>query len=504
MANRFVITKNTENRYIFTIKQTCSTLPMEVCTGTLYKQTQFAIPYNEIPEVWERPVSTTITQDVILIMTDISINVSTLTICGTSINTGTYTTLNTLVNAINSNPTITNKCTAILELSDRVRLINKQAWITNSEQTALTVTNITGSGLTAFSTVIGYTGQSFIANNVMVPEKYIITANGVSSLFIGTIYRQSTEPTAEVSRARDVWINTSSNGATKIYDGAIWATHIVDIWVDTINYSLTWKYDDHNEPYQLLTALKAILPTTVTTVIDANILTVSKNSEFILNSDNVLSVQEVSKYKAAVTGQKLVLAVAGRAAIQGSSAVPYVMRHYLSNNDTEIIINTAELYTTPADHIATVKIILPIDVKVGTDIVSAGTEIPVSNNTISIKTNYTETQKWYTIPSPISVEVLITLTKNGNAYTDTFKAQLKSLSTGLTIFDTPKDLTILNAKAGQILLVLTATDVNDLIIGTIGSQADRYYVIPTYKLYIECTTINNGNFLIKVPLIYVG
>jgi hypothetical protein len=36
-----------------------------------------------------------------------------------------------------------------------------------------------------------------------------------------------------------------------------------------------------------------------------------------------------------------------------------------------------------------------------------------------------------------------------------------------------------------------------------GEKADRYYAKPTYKLVIECVTQNNGNFIAKVPLVYV-
>jgi len=36
-----------------------------------------------------------------------------------------------------------------------------------------------------------------------------------------------------------------------------------------------------------------------------------------------------------------------------------------------------------------------------------------------------------------------------------------------------------------------------------GDKSDRYYLIPTYKLVIECDTVNNGKFLAKINNVYV-
>lgn len=36
-----------------------------------------------------------------------------------------------------------------------------------------------------------------------------------------------------------------------------------------------------------------------------------------------------------------------------------------------------------------------------------------------------------------------------------------------------------------------------------GDKADRYYLLPTYKLVIECDTVNNGQFIAKVDKVYV-
>lgn len=36
-----------------------------------------------------------------------------------------------------------------------------------------------------------------------------------------------------------------------------------------------------------------------------------------------------------------------------------------------------------------------------------------------------------------------------------------------------------------------------------GAKVDRYYLKPTYKLVLTCSTVNNGEFTVKVPEVYI-
>lgn len=86
--------------------------------------------------------------------------------------------------------------------------------------------------------------------------------------------------------------------------------------------------------------------------------------------------------------------------------------------------------------------------------------------------------------------------------TDTFKADLVALSDD-GIYLANKTLTVVGALAnGKVSLFLTAADTASLVILR-GSPADRYYLRPAYKLVIKCTTVANGNFIAKVPEVYV-
>lgn len=83
---------------------------------------------------------------------------------------------------------------------------------------------------------------------------------------------------------------------------------------------------------------------------------------------------------------------------------------------------------------------------------------------------------------------------------DTFDARLISLADGTEALSKP--LTITDALGGQVTLIITEAEAADLLVSK-GSATDRYYLRPTYKLIIDCSTTNNGDFIAKVPEVYV-
>lgn len=88
--------------------------------------------------------------------------------------------------------------------------------------------------------------------------------------------------------------------------------------------------------------------------------------------------------------------------------------------------------------------------------------------------------------------------------TDTFVADLVPLdpadtTTGLS--GIPLSLPT-NLLSGKVTLTIGTADTTALVSDK-GTKTDRYYTRPTYKLVIDCTTTNNGNFIAKVPEIYV-
>ena len=106
--------------------------------------------------------------------------------------------------------------------------------------------------------------------------------------------------------------------------------------------------------------------------------------------------------------------------------------------------------------------------------------------------------------------VTIPLTIEG---TDTFFADLVLItSEGGTPYTavTNKELTVVDSLSGKISLVITSSETDDgsniegnFLVRESGSKADRYYLRPTYKLTLRCSTAGNGDFIVKVPEVYV-
>ena len=87
---------------------------------------------------------------------------------------------------------------------------------------------------------------------------------------------------------------------------------------------------------------------------------------------------------------------------------------------------------------------------------------------------------------------------------DTFVGKLINLDTEVE-YHLPtngNDFIIEDSANGKISLTIDADDTHGLV-ALKGSSVDRYYLRPTYKLVIECDTENNGQFIAKVPEVYV-
>ena len=63
-------------------------------------------------------------------------------------------------------------------------------------------------------------------------------------------------------------------------------------------------------------------------------------------------------------------------------------------------------------------------------------------------------------------------------------------------------VTVYDDANGQILVSLH----KDAVAGMTserGDKVDKYYLKPTYRMAIDCTTANNGNFVAKIASVYV-
>lgn len=111
----------------------------------------------------------------------------------------------------------------------------------------------------------------------------------------------------------------------------------------------------------------------------------------------------------------------------------------------------------------------------------------------------------FTIVKGMDNEFILTIKQTGTTLpmeidvSDTFEAKLVKLdgTDEQDVTTTVED--ILN---GKIKLTVTAAETEGLLVEK-GEKVDNYYSRPTYKLLIDCNTVNNGNFIAKVPLVYV-
>jgi len=120
----------------------------------------------------------------------------------------------------------------------------------------------------------------------------------------------------------------------------------------------------------------------------------------------------------------------------------------------------------------------------------------------------------FVINKGMNNEFIITIKQNNSTLpmviedTDTFIAKLYNLETKELVIVVTGDatdngqITVHDAANGQILIVLNNTAANELV-SERGDKIDRYYLKPTYRLAIDCDTVNNGNFVAKIAEVYV-
>jgi hypothetical protein len=83
---------------------------------------------------------------------------------------------------------------------------------------------------------------------------------------------------------------------------------------------------------------------------------------------------------------------------------------------------------------------------------------------------------------------------------DTFEATLRNLGSQSVVLT--KSLTVIDAASGKVQLDITELETAEMGYSR-GDAVDRYYPKPQYSMIIECSTDSDGDFIAKVPLVYV-
>ena len=121
----------------------------------------------------------------------------------------------------------------------------------------------------------------------------------------------------------------------------------------------------------------------------------------------------------------------------------------------------------------------------------------------------------FTINKGLTNEFILTIKQNDTLlpmiieYSDTFKLLLINLDTDqiestIDMDSTKADgfIDVYDDANGQIRVTMNPT-LTDRLEKERGPKEDRYYLKPTYRISIECNTMNNGNFVIKLKNISV-
>ena len=91
---------------------------------------------------------------------------------------------------------------------------------------------------------------------------------------------------------------------------------------------------------------------------------------------------------------------------------------------------------------------------------------------------------------------------------DRFYASIRRLSDGVEIINKQMQAVsdgsvgdVVNVT-GKVNLILNAFDIAPLI-SSRGAEEDRYYLKPNYALVISCNTAVNGNFVARIPYVFI-
>lgn len=120
----------------------------------------------------------------------------------------------------------------------------------------------------------------------------------------------------------------------------------------------------------------------------------------------------------------------------------------------------------------------------------------------------------FVINKGMNNEFIITIKQNDSTLpmviepTDTFTVNFYNLETkevaltvGMTL-TADGQVTVYDDANGQILVALDE-DAVAAMVSERGDKVDKYYLRPTYRMAIDCSTVNNGNFVAKIASVYV-
>lgn len=325
-------------------------------------------------------------------------------------------------------------------------------------------------------------------------------------------------PKAEVqASAGQVYIPTVVGKVEKynVYANVLVDSTTYELQINSTTISVPYTKVAYPDKYEYLIALKnainanATINTIVVAIVDENILQISglvNGQSYTINGSDTFTITETQKAQTAVAGQPYIAPTEYSPAVV---EVPYqaeVQPHYTADY-TAIVVDLASIVSG----LNIVKIEVQPEVTIA-DLKVGAVSKPLVNSWYDIGTATAFTVTPVTVTGKLSqplpaILLRIRLTLTGTV--DTFDAKLITLETGEIVLElgavataNGSKLTIKNEASGKIELLLTEADIDGLIVDK-GPKVDRYYARPSYKMVIECNTVNNGEFLATIPYVYV-
>ena len=300
-----------------------------------------------------------------------------------------------------------------------------------------------------------------------------------------------------------------------IYANVLVDATTYEIQINSTTIAVPYTEATYSDKYEYLIALKnainsnATVNTIVVAIVDENTLKLSglvNGQSYTVNGSNMFTITETQQAQNAVTGQPYIAPVEYTPAVAEVPYVAEVQPHYTATNEelavdlTDLVsgLNVVKIEVQPEVTIANLKVGL-----VSKPLVNSWYDIGTA--TAFTVTPVTVTEDLSEVLPAVLLRIKLTL----NNTVDTFNAKLVELETNATTLELSavptangSKLTIKDALSGKIELVLTEDDISTLVVDR-GPKVDRYYARPTYKMVIECNTVNNGEFLATIPYVYV-
>ena len=281
---------------------------------------------------------------------------------------------------------------------------------------------------------------------------------------------------------------------------------VYDLVINTTTFSLTYTEATYPDKYDFLFAMRELVNAdaiTVTAIVDENSIYLSGDTTgyaYTVNGSDVFTIVQTQDAVVAVAGVEYVAPVEAVEAVTAVDYVPAIPAHYEATNSA-VAVDLTELLE---DLSGITKIEIQPEVAIASLTADAGV-IPLVNDwydigvdkTITI-TPITSTANLVNPVPAIALRVRVTL----DSTVDTFYARLYELETNTEVVALSRFATITDTLAGKIQLTYTATEASTLI-SSRGDKVDKYYLRPTYRMAIECNTVNNGSFIAKLPEVYV-